>query len=1152
MIIHELTAILAQSEDVTRFWRKLDAGEDAAMGVAASARPLFIASRFSRSPRTTLVVCPGEEAAAAIVRHLRAYLGDGEVLHFPLRHDAPLIAAAPTPKAIAARARAAFSLAAGEPRIVVASAEALMRRIPPASAGVYEPLVLWPELDLSQAGLNGLSTYDDLPSRLLDLGYELSDRPDRPGTFNVHNGLVDVYPGNLTFPVRIDAFGDEIDEIRRLVPGTGQTISSLRKVEIYPVRENYPSIRAYERALASLELPARTNGVLRARMEEAQAGPNCPAAQSLMAGIWKNTVTLGEYVPDFGEVALIEPRAIFDEVARAFDEAKTRLSGTGLEVTRLFAGNDALSFGKGTRATYVSLMRAGVTLDAEIPIKRTEVAGGPERLAARLKGFEHLGYTIVFSIPQYRPRQSMKLDLVDNHFPIVDWTESGAGSLSANPSETMGLLPGVVNIVDIDIPLGLVIPKAGLALVSLSDTVGGSSMGRRRVDVTEVTFPFKPGDYVVHAYHGVALFSDLVKRELDGQERMYLLLEYAEGDKLYVPVEQLDRVTRYVGPEGASPRLTRLNTADWSRALNRARKVAKALAFDLVDVYSRRAAAQGFRFSSDNRVQQEMEDAFPYEETPDQLSAIAEVKADMMSARPMDRLVCGDVGFGKTEVALRAAFKATQDGKQVMVLCPTTILAQQHFTTFRDRCEPFGTRVAVLSRFVSDAEQKRVLEGFRDGSVDILVGTHRLLSRDVNPHDLGLVVIDEEQRFGVGHKEQFKNLRESVDVLTLSATPIPRTLQMSLSGVRDMSLILTPPDERRAVEVYVGEWDPDLVSDAIRRELERHGQVYYVSNRVRTIDDALARVLEAAPEARVGVAHGKMSKDALERVMEDFSAGQLDVLLATTIIESGIDNPHTNTLIIEDSQRLGLAQMYQLKGRVGRSARQAYAYFMFPGDSALTEEAAARLSAIDEHRELGSGMQIALRDLEIRGAGDLLGAEQSGNMSAVGFDLYAQMIASAVEALRDGRPGDEDTRRFLSDIVVNLPGSAYLGEEYIPDADVRVLWYRRLAFAARVEEVEALRTELVSKAGEMPPEAAELFDRARLKALCAEQGIESITVANARVTVEPVTLTPEKATALRRGGGRWMKEQRRLILTVRFLGKDAAGHLATALFEYLS
>jgi len=705
----------------------------------------------------------------------------------------------------------------------------------------------------------------------------------------------------------------------------------------------------------------------------------------------------------------------------------------------------------------------------------------------------------------------------------------------------------------------MIFPAAKMALVSLADTQGSMATRKRsRVDVTEITFPYKPGDYVVHAAHGVAFFRDIVRQDVSGSERDYLLLEYAEGDKLYVPVEQLDRVTRYVGPEGSSPRLTRLNTSDWSRALTKARKATKKLAFDLVDVYTRRAATQGYRYGEDTLAQREMEESFPYQETPDQLAAIADIKADMQSPHPMDRLVCGDVGFGKTEVALRAAFKATQDNKQVMVLCPTTILAQQHYATFSERFAPFNVRVEVLSRFRTPAQQKTALEDFASGKVAVLVGTHRLLSRDVNPHDLGLVIIDEEQRFGVGHKEQLKNMRESIDVLTLSATPIPRTMQMGLSGVRDMSLILTPPDDRRPVKVHVGEWDPDLVSDAIRRELDRKGQVYYVSNRVRSIDEAVARVHAAAGEARVGVAHGKMTKEQLEHVMEDFSAGELDVLVATTIIESGIDNPHTNTLIIEDSQRLGLAQMYQLKGRVGRSSTQAYAYFLFPDNITMTEEAMARLTALNEHTELGSGMRVAMRDLEIRGAGSLLGAEQSGNMSAVGFDLFAQMLATAVNMTREGNTNTtEYLPPALSDIVINIPGHTYFPEEYLPDADERVLYYRKIASADTLEAVEDIYQELIEKHPEMPAAALNQIEKARLKAFANEHGIRLISVTAGKLIVEPIALTKAQASSLRRKAGRYLADKKKMTVPLRvFVPKqseenpDDAGMLCHV-FAYL-
>ena len=510
------------------------------------------------------------------------------------------------------------------------------------------------------------------------------------------------------------------------------------------------------------------------------------------------------------------------------------------------------------------------------------------------------------------------------------------------------------------------------------------------------------------------------------------------------------------------------------------------------------------------------------------------------------------MGFGKTEVALRAAFKATQDKKQVMVLCPTTILAQQHYTTFKERFEPFGVRVEVLSRFRTPAQQKRTLEDFANGEVQVLVGTHRLLSRDVNPKDLGLVIIDEEQRFGVGHKEQLKNMRESIDILTLSATPIPRTMQMGLSGVRDMSLIMTPPDDRRPVEVHVGEWDPDVVADAIARELDRKGQVYYVSNRVRSIDDAVKRVREAAGEARIGVAHGKMSKEELEIVMEDFSAGEIDVLVATTIIESGIDNPHTNTLIIEDAQRLGLAQMYQLKGRVGRSSTQAYAYFLFPDNVPLTEEARDRLTAIDENADLGSGMRIAMKDLEIRGAGSILGAEQSGNMSAVGFDLYAQMLSQAVNLTREGESiSDNYLPEALSDIVINVPDHTYIPEEYVPDADERVLFYRKLASADTIEFVDELAREIIEKHGEMPPATVNQFQKARLKAFANEHNIAQISVTGGKLIVEPITISKKQASALRKKAGRYLADKKKLIVPMRVVGESEDGTTLTAVQEFL-
>lgn len=1128
MLIDMLSASLAKSGALDDAWAKLDSGQDATVGVASSARPFLVAARFAADPRATLVVAAGEEAADTFARTVGAFVGEERVLRLPDYEGNPFsLDAPPQPRLHGRRLEALWSLQQGKPAVVVASARALLRRIAPAKEEVARPLALVAGSDLSEEPQRGIACFEDLEHCLVSMGYENSGKLDGPGTFSVQGGAIDVFPGNLAYPVRLDFFGDELDEIRRFLPSTGQTISSLKQVDIFPVREFAQTDAALLRAKRAISKSAETNAAQRELLERLEDDSH--ELPDLMAAyLLEKTAAVGDYLSADALTVLIEPRSLVDDALHAYDELSKRCVGTSIPVSDLYMGPNELDFGANPRATYVSIMRVGVQLDSELVVKRVDVAGDPEKLFGRLRSLAEMGFTVVFSVPHFRARQEMKLSLVDLGIPINEVLDVVG---DASPK----LKRGQVNIVDVDIPLGMIFPAAKMALVSLSDTQGAMATRKRsRIDVTEITFPFKPGDYVVHAAHGVAFFRDIVRQDVGGSERDYLLLEYAEGDKLYVPVEQLDRVTRYVGPEGSSPRLTRLNTSDWSRAMAKARKATKQLAFDLVDVYTRRASTQGYRYREDTPWQHEMEESFPYQETPDQLAAIADIKADMQSPRPMDRLVCGDVGFGKTEVALRAAFKATQDNKQVMVLCPTTILAQQHYSTFKDRFEPFGVKVEVLSRFRTPAQQKQALADFSEGTVSVLVGTHRLLSRDVNPHDLGLVIIDEEQRFGVAHKEQLKNMRESIDVLTLSATPIPRTMQMGLSGVRDMSLILTPPDDRRPVEVHVGEWDPDVVSDAIRREMARGGQIYYVSNRVRSIDEAVKRVQAAAGEARVGVAHGKMTKEQLEDVMENFAAGELDVLVATTIIESGIDNPHTNTLIIEDSQRLGLAQMYQLKGRVGRSSTQAYAYFLFPDNIPLTEEAVARLTALGEHTDLGSGMRVAMRDLEIRGAGSLLGAEQSGNMSAVGFDLFAQMLSTAVN---NAREGNSSAKEFLppalSDIVVNVPDHTYFPEEYLPDADERVLYYRKIASADTIDAVNDIYEELLTKHPEMPQASVNQFEKARLKAFANEHGIKLISVSAGKLTVEPFALTKSQASSLRRKTGRYLADKKKMAVPLR-------------------
>jgi transcription-repair coupling factor (superfamily II helicase) len=895
-----------------------------------------------------------------------------------------------------------------------------------------------------------------------------------------------------------------------VVPATGQSIGELTHVAIYPARElalTPAGVTHVQRRLQTTTDPRAIPSNAAYHLDLMQQGILFQGVERYLPWLYLDPSTPLAYAHPRTLMTLIEPRTLFDDAARHYDELEAHKPADKNGLKGLYVPPSALDFGTQQRLTLLSLMSTGTVADATIEVKHASIAGSDERLTANVRSLLARKYLTLVCVASRRAREGVKLTLSDASLPFTD-TSAGQAAPAPPPN------PSLVTITDLDIPTSLIIPAAQLGLLTLADVAAREAARRGRntgsarshIDPTSVTFPFKPGDYVVHATHGIALFKEITRQEVAGIERDYLYLEYSHGDKLFTPVEQIDKITRYIGPEGTAPRLTRLNTSDWSRATGKARKAAKQLAFDLVDLYARRSAAHGFAYDPDNDLQYQMELQFPYDETPDQFAAIADVKADMQSDKPMDRLICGDVGFGKTEVALRAAFKAVQSGKQVMLLSPTTILAQQHYTTFCERFTPFATRVEVLSRFRTAAQQKRTLEHFAAGLVDVLVGTHRLLSADVNPKSLGLIIIDEEQRFGVQHKEQLKNMREQVDVLTLSATPIPRTMQMALSGVRDMSLIDTPPLARTPIKVHVGEWDEDVVSAAIRREMARGGQVYYVSNRVKGIDDAVARVQATAPEARVGIAHGQMGERELEGVMERFAANEVDVLVATTIIESGLDNPHSNTLIIEDSQRLGLAQLYQLKGRVGRSHAQAYAYFLFPSQAALTPEAIERLTAIDEHQGLGSGMRIAMRDLEIRGAGSLLGAEQHGMLSAVGFDLFASMLAEAVQTARAESP------EAHPEVRIDLPVHFYLPEEYLPATDERVLFYRRIAGATTPAAVTAIEGQLLSAYGAPPVPAQNLVDRARAKALAAQLDITSITLQRGKLNLDPVVLAPQERT----------------------------------------
>ena len=633
---------------------------------------------------------------------------------------------------------------------------------------------------------------------------------------------------------------------------------------------------------------------------------------------------------------------------------------------------------------------------------------------------------------------------------------------------------------------------------------------KRQIDPLELT----AGDYVVHEQHGVGRFVEMKQREVAGATREYLVLEYGASkrggppDRLYVPADALDQVTRYVG--GEQPALDRLGGADWSKRKNRARKAVREIAAELIKLYAARQATQGYAFGPDTPWQRELEDAFPFTETPDQLSTVDEVKLDMRRTVPMDRLVCGDVGYGKTEIAVRAAFKAVQDGKQVAVLVPTTLLVQQHLSTFSERMGAFPVVIKGLSRFQTDSEAKEVVAGLADGSVDIVVGTHRLLNPEVRVKDLGLIVVDEEQRFGVEHKEQMKRLRTSVDVLSMSATPIPRTLEMAITGIREMSTITTPPEERHPVLTYVGAYEDRQVVAAIRRELLREGQVFYIHNRVQSIEKAAARIRELVPDARVAVGHGQMGEHQLEQVMLDFWEKRFDVLVCTTIVESGLDVSNANTMVIERADMLGLSQLHQLRGRVGRSRERAYAYFLYPPEKPLTETAHERLATLAQHSDLGGGMAIAMKDLEIRGAGNLLGGEQSGHIADVGFDLYVRLVGEAVHEFR----GDAEPE--LNEVRIELPVDAHLPHDYIGSERLRLEMYKRLAEVRADEDVDLLAEEMLDRYGAPPDAVTSLLLVARFRARARQAGIGEVTIAGKHVRFAPVTLPDSRVVRLQR------------------------------------
>lgn len=1128
-------------------------GPAALFGLPPAGRALLYAALQKDTGRILCVVTPGEAEATHFADDLKT-LGLSAAV-FPPR-DFMLRPVEGAGREYEYRRLSVLgALAGGRLNAVCVPAEALLQYTVPQDEFQKNTLTLKPGMVYNR---------EALVERLFAAGYVRRSQVDGPGQFSVRGDIVDIYAPDMRQPARVEYWDDEIDSLASFDLLTQRRDGALEKIYLSPAREVlFGSTADTAEALRAAQKKAR--GKRRTALEKAMESDLAQLDSGVMPEAMDKYYGLRYETPATLLDHLSSPIFILDEVGGIRDAQKAtefrrseELTGLleegvicpGLDV--LYQTMDDLAIAAQNQSTLLceNFLRGMNEFKLKDLINAEAFAapnwgGDLASLREDLDPLVQQGYAVALFAGTPKGAAALTRDLADKGYAV-------SMSRDVRPAK------GLVQVLPGHLTAGCTFPFARVAVISsrrhgLDDEAAENKKRKKNKNALSSLSDIKPGDYVVHQSHGIGMYAGIQRLEVQGAIKDYLKIQYSGSDVLYVPVTQLDLLSRYTAPgDEEKVKLAKLGGTEWQRTRAKVKKATEEMAQELIELYARRRQATGYAFPADGEWQSDFESRFEYDETDDQLTATAEIKKDMEKGWPMDRLLCGDVGVGKTEVAFRAAFKCVMGGKQCAILAPTTLLAWQHYNSIISRMEAFPVKVGLLSRFRTAKQQKETLRGLQAGSVDIVIGTHRLLSKDVRFHDLGLVIIDEEQRFGVGHKEQMKNLRESIDVLTLSATPIPRTMQMSLSGVRDMSLILTPPDERRPVEVHVGEWDPDVVSGAIRRELARGGQVYYVSNRVRSMEEAVRRVTAAAGEARVGVAHGQMSKEQLERVMEDFSAGELDVLVATTIIESGIDNPHTNTLIIEDSQRYGLAQMYQLKGRVGRSCTQAYAYFMFPEHMELTEEAAARLTALNEHTDLGSGMRIAMRDLEIRGAGSLLGAEQSGNMSAVGFDLFAQMLNQAVSATREGDLKAMDALPpALSDITVNVPGHTYLPEEYVPDADERVLWYRRIASAATEQAVEDVRADLADKRPDMPQAAKNLLEKARIKAYANEHHIKTVSVTAGKLVVEPVDVPRDKMTGLRRAGGRYLADKRKLSLPLRYFKLDEGDNLLAPVAEFL-
>ncbi|MGX7729960.1 transcription-repair coupling factor [Rhodococcus sp. 2H158] len=1107
-----------------------------------SARPFVAAALAAKTP--LLVVTATGREADDLTAELHEMLGD-VVAQFPSWETLPHERLSPSADTVGRRLQVLRRLAHPEDRdygpelrVIVATVRSLVQPMAPR-LGDIEPVTL---------RVGAEHDFDELIERLVELAYTRADMVGKRGEFAVRGGILDVFPPTADHPVRVEFWGDEVTELRPFSVADQRSIPELEVGTLIapPCRELLLTEQVKERA-ARLAQDNPADAALVEMLDKMASGIPVEGMEALLPVLQTGELQLlTDVVPAGTHVLLCDPEKVRTRAAdlmrtgQEFLEASWTAASLGgaapLDTANMKGVDLAASAYRSltqVRETAEAAGRPWWTLsplasgaDTEVVLDvqpAPEVRGSEELLTmlfANLRAHVTTGGRAAIVVAGAGTGQRVLERLQENDVPAA-CLDPGAEPVRGK----VGVLCGALHD-------GVVLPGdggdvPGLVLVTESDLTGNrvaAAEGRRtpvkrrnQVDPLALT----AGDMVVHDQHGIGRFVEMVERTVGGARREYLVIEYAPskrgqpGDRLFVPMESLDQLSRYVG--GEMPALSKLGGSDWANTKRKARKAVREIAGELVQLYAARQAAPGHAFAPDTPWQKEMEDAFAFTETQDQLTVISEVKADMEKAVPMDRVVIGDVGYGKTEIAVRAAFKAVQDGKQVAVLVPTTLLAQQHLQTFTERMASFPVTVKGLSRFTDPAESKETIAALADGEIDIVVGTHRLLQTGVRWKDLGLVIVDEEQRFGVEHKEHIKALRTHVDVLTMSATPIPRTLEMSMAGIREMSTILTPPEERHPVLTYVGAYADKQVAAAIRRELLRDGQVFYVHNRVSSIDKAAKRIRDLVPEARVAVAHGQMNEDTLEKTVQGFWERQYDVLVCTTIVETGLDISNANTLIVERADSLGLSQLHQLRGRVGRSRERGYAYFLYPPEKPLTETAYDRLATISQNSDLGAGMAVAMKDLEIRGAGNVLGAEQSGHVAGVGFDLYVRLVGEAVEAFRaaaDGRP--VATEEAAKEVRVDLPVDAHIPPDYVTSDRLRLEAYRKLAAAHDDDAIAAVVEELVDRYGPLPEEVGRLVSVAKLRLLCREYALEEVAVSGTQLKISPMHLPDSKQMRLKR------------------------------------